>query len=460
LQKQVTMKRSMAAAVMLGLVPSLGAAQQDTTRLPTGVELATRYTVQHQVALTVRPFSGPPALGSIAAQIREIVERNLDYSDRFNLVPSPDRLADGEVEYALWNNLNVVWLVTGELALAAEGYRLHIALHDVVYGRVRDARTFALPSASAAGFRMAVHGISDEIVRWATGQPGAAATQVVFTRQNQDGSSDLMLVDADGENLRRIAGSAFSIYAPAWSPDGRRLLYSVKGDNQEELVERNVATGATRVVQTGGLITTPAFSPDGRRIYFAMWANSATLLHEYDLARGCCLRRVTSPAQGRIDMAPTFSPQGDRVAFLSNRLGPAHVFVMNANGGGASVLSPFVAGEGGEYHSPAWSPTGSQIVFHGRSRGKYQIMLADATRIGAPVQQLTAQGQNEDPSWAPDGRHVVFTAREGLGGGPPGLYVIDAVTGRTRLLVRGARLRMADWSPALVRAADLAAADR
>jgi TolB protein len=454
------MKRSIAAALMLVLVPGFAAAQEDTTRLPTGVELATRYTVQHKVALAVRPFEGPPALSPIAGQMREILERDLDYSDRFHLMPVPDRLATGPVEYGLWNNLNVVWLVTSTLAVASEGYRLDVTLHDVVYGRERERRTFAVPNTSAPGFRMAVHGIADEIVRWITGQPGAAATQIAFSRQNQDGSADLMVVDADGENLRRLAGSAYTIHSPTWSPDGRRLLYSVKGATAEELVERDIASGATRTIQQGALITTPAYSPDGRRVIFAMWVNPATLLHEYDLARGCCLRRVTSPAQGRIDMAPSFSSAGDRIAFLSNRLGSPHVFVMAAAGGSASVLSPFASGERGEFHSPSWSPTGTQIVFHGRSRGKYQLMLADAARIGAPVQQLTAQGQNEDPSWAPDGRHVVFTAREGLGGGPPGLYVIDAVTGRTRLLVRGARLRMPEWSPQLVRAADLTASAR
>jgi Tol biopolymer transport system component len=93
------------------------------------------------------------------------------------------------------------------------------------------------------------------------------------------------------------------------------------------------------------------------------------------------------------------------------------------------------------------APKGSQIVFHGRSRGGiFQIMVADANRPGTPVQQITSEGRSEDPAWAPDGRHVVFS---GVRDDGMGLYVIDVVTGRIRPLVTGGRFRMPDWSPVL-----------
>jgi TolB protein len=119
---------------------------------------------------------------------------------------------------------------------------------------------------------------------------------------------------------------------------------------------------------------------------------------------------------------------------------------MPAGGGTAQRISPI--GQSVEYHAPDWSPLDSKVVFHGRSRGQYQIMLADAARPGSQVIQLTREGRNEDPSWAPDGRHIVYT---GGAGGNEGLYVIDTVTGQTRLLARGRRLRLPDWSPSLVR---------
>ena len=117
---------------------------------------------------------------------------------------------------------------------------------------------------------------------------------------------------------------------------------------------------------------------------------------------------------------------------------------MAAGGGETDRISPFAYGEPGYYTSPAWAPAGTRVAFHGRSKGEFQIMLADASRPGASVQQITAEGRNEDPSWAPDARHIVFS---GVRPGGSGLYVIDVATGRVRPLLSGGRYRVPDWSP-------------
>src|SRR5512146_508306 len=103
---------------------------------------------------------------------------------------------------------------------------------------------------------------------------------------------------------------------------------------------------------------------------------------------------------------------------------------------------------------PAGAPTGNRIAFQGRSRGVFQIMLADASRPGASIQQITADGENQDPSWAPDGRHLVFS---GVRQGGSGLYVIDVATGRVRPLLTGGRYRVPDWSPRLGTSGSVAA---
>ena len=133
------------------------------------------------------------------------------------------------------------------------------------------------------------------------------------------------------------------------------------------------------------------------------------------------------------------------MAFLSTRTGRQHIFVMNDDGSAPRILSPY--GARVEFHAPDWNPLNSRVVFHGAAGGPYQIMVADADRgQGSQIVQLTSAATNEDPSWAPDGRHIVYT---GSGADTDGLYVIDTVTGTIRLLVRGARLRTADWSPSL-----------
>jgi TolB protein len=142
---------------------------------------------------------------------------------------------------------------------------------------------------------------------------------------------------------------------------------------------------------------------------------------------------------------------------MGSRLRLPHIYVMPATGGAQQLVSPYVHGQLGYYTSPDWSPTSTEIAFHGHwnSRGTYQIMIADAARPGAQIRQLTSTGANEDPSWAPDGRHLVFT-HAGVRGTSPGLYVVDTATGTRRPLTTGSEgYRLADWSPVLLKAADI-----
>jgi TolB protein len=438
-----TFRRILAAGLVLAAATPVAAQQQDTTKLPPGVELATRYTKLGRPLIAVRPFSGLVTM-DLALQVADVIRNDLLLSDRFEIATPPSSLDQGPVDYAVWNSLNIVYLVTGDLAEdGLGGSLLDITLHDVVYGNIVQQRAFALPAMTSTDFRLAIHVVSDEIVRWLTRQPGMAATRVAFIRKNgEDAGYDLMVVDADGENLRRLVGSPDILYSPTWSPDGRRLMYMVKTESGSRLAERDMASGRTRTVYTSPtLVFTPTYAPDGTHIAFALDVGTGAEIHSYDLSRECCLVRLT---RTRADnLSPTYSPDGSRLAFQSNRTGRQHIYVMDADGSAQTILSPL--GTSVEYAAPDWSPTSDEVVFHGQSRGTFQLMLADASRPGAQIQQLTSVGRNEDPSWAPDGRHIVYT---GVAAGAVGLYVIDTKTGQIRRLASGT-LRLAEWSPSL-----------
>jgi TolB protein len=437
-------------------------AQQPDTARPPGIRLTTRYDVTTRAAIAVRPFAGAPAIASVADSMTRIMQRDLELSDRYNVLPVPATLARGAVDYKQWNALNLVYLVTGELTPTASGYDVNLVVHDVVYGRVKDTQTFRLPAASAGNFRLAVHALSDHVVRATLNAPGIAATRIAFTRKNPRGANgvytyDVLVVDADGFNQRRIGGVAGQIYSPDWSPDGSRLLYAVNAGGGWRIVERVLGSDEARTIDVGiRMLTTPTYSPDGNRIAFSAWRENNWELFEYNIAENCCLHRLTTDRAD--DISPVFSRDGARLAFMSSRVGGMpHIFVMAAQGGAAVTISPYVHGQRGYYTSPDLSPTGSEVAFHGHwnSRGTYQIMLADASRPGGQVRQITSAGANEDPSWAPDGRHLVFT-HAGVRGSEPGLYVIDTATGTRRALTTGnAGMRLADWSPPLLRASDL-----
>jgi TolB protein len=422
-------------AIAAGAAPA--SAQQDTTRLPPGVELASRYTKLGRPLTAVRTFAGG------AGDVAGVVRNDLLRSDRFEIAATPVSLDAGPVDYAVWNSLNIVYLVTGEMTPTGSGAsRLALTVHDVVYGKVVQQRTFDLPPTTSRDYRLAIHVASDEVVRWLTQQPGMAATRIAFVRKNGKARYDLFVVDSDGENLQRLDGSPGILYSPSWSPDGRRLLYMVKADAETRLLERDMTSGRTRTVYSSGtLLYTPTYAPDGKGIAFALDMGAGGEIHTFDLARTCCLARLTQTQAD--NLSPTFSPDGRRIAFQSNRTGAPHIYVMDAGGGGPVVISPL--GRDVQYASPDWSPVGDDVVFHGMSKGSYQLMLASGSQPAAQLQQLTSSGWNEDPSWAPDGRHIVFTGTTDYGSA---LYVIDTKTGQIRPLANGYD-RLADWSPSL-----------
>lgn len=441
------------AAALLA-VPGVGA--QDVEERFPGVSLGLLYEGRSQPTLAIQPFLGRMGGESAASRAENIVARDLRYSNRFMVMDSlPDGFVRDEVDYALWDELGATWLVTGRIEGAGSGSVLILDVHDVIYREVRQTGRFSLPDPSSPEFRMAVHTASDAAVEWITGEPGIAASRILFVRRMEDGSQDLWMVDSDGENLHRVTRERAEeegyglILSPTWSPDGGRVSYGSYRTGMPRIYEMNLVTGAERTVpteRTGDYIT-PTYHPDGDRLVFAVVGGGSSGLFSYNIAQECCFERLT---EGRWeDFSPSFSPDGNRYVFNSNRLGMGtpQIYLSGSGSDRPSIVSPYVYNRPGYYTSPEWSPRGNRVAYHGRieQRGQHQIIVSEVDQRGR-VARLTREGNNEDPSWAPDGRHLVYVGERAWG---RGLFIVDVETGTTRTLVSGMYVRMPAWSPSL-----------
>jgi TolB protein len=415
---------------------------QDTTQTKDRVRVVLEYQPGVRPGLVVLPGTGIDSL-------RAMVQRDLDYTDRFEMVvvadaPSTDPKGGGQtgggVNYGIYKSLGASFAV--ELATAPGGVTAR--LHDVNLSRLRNQQTFALPPATDPGYRMEVHRLSDEIARWATGTPGAAASRLLFVSGGR-----IYRMDSDGEDVTAVTAAGATALSPAWSPDGSRMAYTQLADGRGAVVVMTLVGGASFTVpgtQTA-LNITPVFSPDGRTVAYAHSDETGTDVYTANVADRCCAQRLTV---GRYadNLSPTYSPDGRRIAFVSTRAGPPQVYVMAADGTDQELLAPFDYGATGSSNAPEWSPDGANVVFHREVSASPQLFLVDVA--GRRVRQLTSAGRNEDPTWAPDGRHVAFISDRS---GRRQIWVIDVETGRVRQLDTPGAARLPSWSRRLGRAA-------
>ncbi len=424
---------------------------QEEVAIP-GIQLGLAYENLYIPPLAILPFTGPETSRGVIAEVQGIIARDLDFSDRFVVLDSlPEGLADEGIQYSLWDQYGADWVLMGAVEEIAGRHFLSIELHDIVFTSVERGR-FALPPPGDEDFRMAVHRISDSVVEWVTGDPGAAASRVLFAMRpfGNPSAKELYVVDSDGENLRRVTWDEDLAISPAWSPDGRHVAYVSYKSGYPRIYELDMEEGGERTLEIGreGQQFMPAYHPNGQDLAFNLMGMG---LFRYNLRDGCCLVQLVGGLAKNIQ--PTYSPDGDRMIFVSNRLGVTspQVYVMPARGGEATLVSPYRYGQGGYFADPDWSSVSGKVAFAGgivrrRVYNRYHIFVADPDVGDNRLIQLTREGNNEDPSWAPDGRHIVFVGERSNGFG---VFVVDSATGRTRTLVASVRASDTDWSPSL-----------
>ena len=437
----------LAVGLALPALRSLGA--QDTSAIDRGVRIGIVYRPGVRPGLVILPGS-QAGLDSV----RTMITRDLDYSDRFEVITLPGndsaalglgpaeparparpapRTAPG-LNYPLYRALGADFAIEARRA----GDTTIVVVHDVTAGGIRRAFRQVLPALGAAGFRLAVHRVADQVLQATLGAPGIAATRILFVRDGK-----VYSIDQDGADVDLVSSSDHQALSPAWSRDGRRFAYMEFSEGHGQLFVQDVATRRrVSVVTTGkALDFTPAFSPDGKTLAFSRATEEGTDVYTVNMRDNCCLQRLTKGGFSD-NLSPTYSPDGRRIAFVSTRPGLPQVYVMGAEGLDQQLFAPFDYGVSGASNAPEWSPDGQSVAFHRDVGGTLQVFVLDVR--SRSVRQLTSLGRNEDPTWAPDSRHLAFVSDRS---GYRQLWVIDLETGRIRPLLQRSGARLPAWSP-------------
>ena len=286
--------------------------------------------------------------------------------------------------------------------------------------------------------------------------------RIAFLRlKSENGAtvSTVGVVARDGSNPREVANVPAGLRAPRWSPDGRTLAMvtssgSLLAGAQQPVVLVDVRSGETQAIPAPDprrTLSAPAWAADRELVYLqaesvAAAAGSAGRLVFQDADSGEVRARLWSPStaqvldilgDGRVvfdtrsprqnlretvlgtlgegtearwlsrgestDRQPVYSPDGDSVAFSSNRGGGMNLWVVSTSTGRLRRIT------GSDLNwDPGFTRDG-RIMWSSNRSGNYEIWTADSD--GSAARQITRDGGNaENPTATPDGEWIVYSS--------------------------------------------------
>ena len=202
-----------------------------------------------------------------------------------------------------------------------------------------------------------------------------------------------------GPSLGRIA------YMAKDGPDNTWDIWLMRGDG----------TQPQQLTSDSADDMSPSWSVDGKRIAFVSDRDGN---REIYTMKADGTEQVNFTHHGAEDWTPAWSPDGQRIAFSSYRDGNWEIYVARADGNDVRRVTDH---KGADY-GPAWSPDGERLAFHSNRDGNWEIYAVHVD--GSGLSRLTTdQATDYNPAWSPDGRVIAF---ESYRDGDMEIYVMNA----------------------------------
>jgi len=230
---------------------------------------------------------------------------------------------------------------------------------------------------------------------------------LVYLASDPDGSGPwLHSVDVERRIPHKLSSGLDRFTSLAASADGRRLVATVASPKRTlwrlPLGDSPVGgSAAVRISLTTGTGFSPRLGPNYLLYVAAAGSGSESI---WKLADGVATELWNAP-EARIFGGPAITPDGRHVAFSVRLSGRTALYVMQADGTNARIVTDSLDLQG----SPAWAPDGQSITSAVADRGTPHLFRVPVDG-SAPSPFVTEY--SVDPTWAPDGRFVVYSGAD------------------------------------------------
>src|SRR3984893_16657483 len=251
--------------------------------------------------------------------------------------------------------------------------------------------------------------------------------KVLFVRSPASGFPDeILAVSVTGGEVTQIASEHARVLGPPqWSADGQSIIFASNHGSHPGLwrVSAEVRDSPVQINDSGWY---PAVSRKGYRLAYQRITRSLSIW-QMDLSVAGNEQHILIPSTSETDQGPgpQISPDGRKLAYMSDRSGTMEIWVSDLDGNNALQLTAI-----GSAGTPRWSPDSRSIVFDASGRNPTAIYVV-GLQGGAPrllVPNNTGEESGVCPSWSRDGKWIYFaSARNGkfqvskvaAGGGTP-----------------------------------------
>jgi TolB protein len=392
-----------------------------------------------KVTIATPPFKSDNGT-KVKTDMGDLLAKDLDFSGFFIVAPKTvmdKQLADEgvdkkDIRFENWRSLGIELICKGMLQTQSGALTLEAYLYDSSDGTLLFAKRYRTGEDE---WRRLTHRLADDIIQAVTGERGIMSSRVLFVSTGKQGK-DVFISDLDGANQRKLTNYGKITLSPCLSPDGKYLAFTSYKEgrphlfvvdtekknevyvNREEGVKlpsawldkrtliythtsgkystistENVETKENKILmRQEGILASPSLSPDGKRMAFVSDMYGSPQIFIRDLASGET-RRLTYA--GNYNTAPALSPKGDLIAYSCKTDGAFEICVMKTDGSEPRILT-----DGGVNDSPRFSACGRYILYssmNGKKAGVYLMLHNGDNRRGL---SFTA-GEDTQPKFVP-----------------------------------------------------------